>query len=48
MNDRRRSLLAGLLAGLLLTLTGCGVFSAKEEPVPEEYQQTAVVEFEQQ
>ena len=47
MNDRRRSLLAGLLAGLLM-LTGCGVFSAKEEQVPEEYQQAAVVEFEQQ
>ena len=47
MNLSRRSLLAGILAGLLL-LTGCGLFSAKEEPVPEEYQQPAVVEFEQQ
>ena len=47
MRNCRRSLLAGLLAGLLL-LTGCGLFSAKEQPVPEEYQQVAAVEFEQQ
>lgn len=41
----KRSVLAGLLAALML-LSGCTLFGGKEEqPVPEEYQQVAVVEF---
>ncbi len=46
MNRIKQSVLAGILAVLML-LTGCAFFTEKEEPpVPEEYQQTAVVVFE--
>lgn len=42
MKRIRQALLAGILAALLL-LTGC---TGTEKPIPEEYQQVAVVEFE--
>ncbi len=46
MNRIRQTVLAGILAVLML-LTGCAFFTPEEEPpVPEEYQQTAVVVFE--
>lgn len=46
MDKIKQSVLAGILA-VLLFLTGCAFFTPKEEPpVPEEYQQTAVVVFE--
>ncbi|MBQ5406025.1 MAG: hypothetical protein IIU18_05275 [Oscillospiraceae bacterium] len=47
MKHFKRSVLAGILAALLL-LSGCGLFSREKEetPVPEEYQQPAVVVFE--
>ena len=45
MDIVKQSVLAGILAALML-LTGCAIFTPKEEPpVPEEYQQTAVVVF---
>lgn len=46
MNRIKQSVLAGILA-VLLFLTGCAFFTSKDDPpVPEEYQQTAVVVFE--
>jgi len=46
MNRIKQSVLAGILA-VLLFLTGCAFFTPREDaPVPEEYQQTAVVVFE--
>ena len=46
MNTVKRSVLAGILATLML-LTACAFSTEKEEePVPEEYQQPAVVVFE--
>lgn len=46
MNTIKKSVLAGILAVLLL-LTGCAVFTpGQDREVPEEYQQTAVVIFE--
>ena len=46
MNRIKQSVLAGILA-VLLFLTGCAFFTPQEDPpVPEEYQQTAVVVFE--
>ena len=42
MQRIQQAVLAGLLAALLL-LTGC---TGAEKPIPEEYQQIAVVEFE--
>ena len=42
MKRIQQALLAGLLAALLL-LTGC---TGADKPIPEEYQQTAVVVFE--
>ena len=45
MNQIKTAVLAGILAALLL-MTGCAFFAPEEEPVPEEYQQTAVVVFE--
>ncbi len=46
MNRIKQSVLAGILA-VLLFLTGCPFFTPQEDaPVPEEYQQTAVVVFE--
>ena len=45
MNRIKTTVLAGILAALLL-MTGCAFFAPEEKPVPEEYQQTAVVVFE--
>ena len=46
MNTLKQSVLAGILAVLLL-LTGCAVFTpGQDKEIPEEYQQTAVVIFE--